>query len=289
MWNQFIVGLAVPDFLFSSACGHTCLLSALHHGYYGGPSMCQWQALYAMFGFTASIWMNVVVSHELHRLAMCTKAARTYKPHSIGRTWVIISIVYIYSLLLSFSTIWFGLPIMPGSHRGLPCLPMASSARSELFFWSIFMPLLFTLPLVISVVLLYRVHRVVMKVMIRRNQFSSITGRVSVKSLSGARGGGVSPGGRTRVLLPVVTGILRRLSSSSRFATSRSRLYANRDLLKFFARLFIVFVFMWLPCMVFIWPVVTERRGVCVYWWQYLTPAGPSLGLALPSEVRHQV
>ena len=31
--------------------------------------MCGWQSVYVIFGFSGSIWMNVVITAELHRLA----------------------------------------------------------------------------------------------------------------------------------------------------------------------------------------------------------------------------
>ena len=79
-FNVFVVGLCIPDAVFSSMCGVTCLLNYRAGEYYGGTAMCDWQSLYCVFGFAASIWMNVVVTRELHRMALCTHAMKTYHP-----------------------------------------------------------------------------------------------------------------------------------------------------------------------------------------------------------------
>ena len=103
-FNMFVVGLVIPDFVFSFSCSITCLLNYLNGGWFGGTRACDWQSLYCVFGFSASIWMNVVVTKELHRMALCTHAMRTYHPlpaREVGRR---IGLVYAAALALGLAT-----------------------------------------------------------------------------------------------------------------------------------------------------------------------------------------
>ena len=139
-FNLLVVGLVGPDFVFSSCCSITCLLNYLHGEWFGGTRACDWQSLYCIFGTSASIWMNVVVTQELYRMALRTHAMKTYNPLPTREVYRRIGIVYFAALAFSFATgpinaVIPGWPMNANAHRGLFCLPMEEDRESTLWHW----------------------------------------------------------------------------------------------------------------------------------------------------------
>lgn len=208
MFNKLVVGLAIPDLVFSGSCAVTCTLNALAGEYFGGAFACAFQSVYCIYGFTASIWMNVVITSELHRLAVCASKRTTYRALPAHKTYLRIALVYAFAMLMACA-VFYGLPIRAGAQRGLACLPMAYDLASELFFWFAIVMAMLGVPLVVIAFFLCRVHKLLL-----------------------ASG---------------------RLKATKREVKHRT---ANREVAVFFARLFVVFVGMWLPTALLIWMVV---------------------------------
>lgn len=163
MHNKFIVGLAFPDFFFSANCVYVCWQHAVHGEFYGGVTMCEWQSFFCIFGFVASIWMNVVITGELYRLAVCTAARRQYRPLNSWSIAKRISAVYLLAATLSAS-IWFGGPwARAGVQRGLACLPMPANVGQEVYFWLVTVTLMLGVPLLTIGYFLYKVHSLLLR------------------------------------------------------------------------------------------------------------------------------
>jgi len=148
-FNKMIVGLAIPDFVFSFICGIACALNAHNHSYFGGDSACNLQSVYVIFGFAGSMWMNSLIAYELRRLATSLGQGEAYLPPSGGAVVVRILCIYLLSLFIALLVVIPGVPAEAGSHRGLACLPMEYDVKSTIFHWTVTMNLMLVVPLVI--------------------------------------------------------------------------------------------------------------------------------------------
>ena len=77
-YNQYIIALVLPDVFFSGCCMVTCALNWLASTYYGGTSWCAWQSFYVVFGFSGSIWMQVVIASEIQAMVHAVHQERPY-------------------------------------------------------------------------------------------------------------------------------------------------------------------------------------------------------------------
>ena len=140
-FNRFIVALCVPDFLFSFFCIFSCFANAVNGEWFGGNAACQWQAFYCMFGLMASIWMNVVITRDLHRMALSCSKMTQYTPITLKNQAQQVGAVYAFSmsfsLLIGSGNEWVGgpLPARVNAQRGLACLPIEYSVPSTYFMW----------------------------------------------------------------------------------------------------------------------------------------------------------
>ena len=148
VFNLLIVFLCVPDFVFSSLCGVTCALSYKADEYYGGPLGCEWQAFYIIFGFTGSMWMQVVIAAELRHVLRCSHGRRAYVQPTLQQVVRRAAFVYALSLFLA-SWPFFGyiLPVRSDTASGMACVPLAYDAGSEAFFWFVYLGFVAFLPL----------------------------------------------------------------------------------------------------------------------------------------------
>ena len=62
-FNQYLVFLSFPDWVYSFFCFLTCAMSAWAGHYYSEP-MCRGQSVYMVFGTAANTWLNAVITHE---------------------------------------------------------------------------------------------------------------------------------------------------------------------------------------------------------------------------------
>ena len=135
-FNKMIVGLAVPDFIFSFSCGISCALSAHTHGFFGGDSACNLQSVYTVFGAAASMWVSSLVAHELRRLAASLGRGEAYLPPTGGAVLVRILCVYLLCLFLALLVVIPGVPAEPGYIRGFACFPIEYDLPSAIFLWT---------------------------------------------------------------------------------------------------------------------------------------------------------
>jgi hypothetical protein len=164
-FNKFIVGLVIPDFIFSFLCTLQCLANLLYGDYYGGDLNCEIQSVYAMSGMTGSIWMNVLISKDLYNLAISVTNMTAYNVPSNNIVISQILVVYAFCTLLGSLTLFgfnFNYDIIPfkaQTYKGLACLPMAYDFTSGLVFWLAYVPLVIVVPLLYVTIRLYQTRK----------------------------------------------------------------------------------------------------------------------------------
>ena len=147
VFNLLIVFLCVPDFVFSSLCGVTCALSYKADEYYGGPLGCEWQAFYVIFGFTGSMWMQVVIAAELRHVLRCSHERRAYVQPTLRQVLRRAGAVYALSLFIASWMFVDAIPLLVVAGSGMACVPLAYDVGSEAFLWCVYLGLVALLPL----------------------------------------------------------------------------------------------------------------------------------------------
>ncbi|KAG8470856.1 hypothetical protein KFE25_009277 [Diacronema lutheri] len=153
-FNHFIVGLVVPDLIFSFACIFTC---AKHVGYGDmwdghGHYWCDLQSGYTLFGAVGSMWVNVLITREVSRLAACTRDMVTFKPTPIREIWkglcLLFSATALFSAFVVFTyRVFPSFPSRSHAVRGLNCMPVEYDLPSRAFFYGVTMNVALFLPL----------------------------------------------------------------------------------------------------------------------------------------------
>jgi hypothetical protein len=144
-FNHLLIGLVVPDFLFSFLCGITCALHAAHGRWYDGEGigdgqwMCDFQSFYSVFGTAGSIWVNVLITFEMRRISRSMRSRQTYVRPTCRQIWMWLVLVYagVGALAWVLSYGYRSLPpsfaAKPESVRGLNCLPIEYDVASQRF------------------------------------------------------------------------------------------------------------------------------------------------------------
>ena len=126
-------------------CGVTCLRNALA-GHFTSVAACKFQSFYMVAAIGANAWINLMVTRQLYRMLW---AARHFRPTPQLRPHAECLGVYCYALFLATLGM-FDVPWWPHKTRltiGSACIPMDYDTKSTLFFYLIFFPLLFGIPL----------------------------------------------------------------------------------------------------------------------------------------------
>ena len=153
-FNQYIIALIIPDVFFSSSCAVTCALNWLASTYFGGPMWCSWQSFYVIFGFSGSIWMQVVIASEIRGMVHCVHEQRAYSQPTTCKVTAQVACIYALSAFwacwIFLGTAYGGpLPIKENAIGGLACMPVPYSFGSEMFLWGAFLIPVALLPLCI--------------------------------------------------------------------------------------------------------------------------------------------
>ena len=146
-FNLYLVFLTVPDLWFSTACAVTCALNAAV-GYYYSGWMCDFQAFYCAFAFTANAWLNAVTVRQVHVMLRHSHRRQRYKPPTKKRVVVHSLAVYGYSAILASLSLFHTSVHRHSPVNGLACLPIDFSTQSTLFFWLVYFWLWIGLPIV---------------------------------------------------------------------------------------------------------------------------------------------
>ena len=146
-FNNYLIYLMIPDFIFSLCCGVTCTMNAIH-GKYWASWMCDFQQFYCIFGIGSNSWLNAVVMHQLYKMMQSAHHFRHYYPPS--RIQIAKQAISVY-LFLAFLGSWGFVrnkhfPYHHGAMSGLACLPIEGDRASAFMFWFGFFPFFALIP-----------------------------------------------------------------------------------------------------------------------------------------------
>jgi hypothetical protein len=155
-FNQIVVFICLPDFIFSFSCMLTCFFNYFHGKYYyGGDLMCEIQQIYTTFGITASMWMQLLVAKELLRLLRASKKLEHFKPPTFRAVLSQVSLVYCLSLFIGLWSLVDTIPIKARPLRGLVCLAINYDTLSTAFLWLVYMPSTALIPVSVIIGLIF--------------------------------------------------------------------------------------------------------------------------------------
>jgi hypothetical protein len=159
-FNVYLIFLMIPDVLVAWICGFTCLSNAIA-GHFTSSFMCYFQSFYMIAAIGTNSWLNVCVTRQLY---IMLNAARLFQRHELPSHRQVIkeaAFVYIYSLFLA-TLAMFDAPWWPHKTRmtiGAACVPMDYDTASTVFFYCVFFPLLFGIPLAYVCWVAYQIYK----------------------------------------------------------------------------------------------------------------------------------
>jgi hypothetical protein len=211
-FNLYLAALMVPDIFFSLNCGITC---AMNHAkrMYVSVFMCKYQTFYCTFGIAGSFWLNAVVAHEVYKVLKQKPGLGVFRgPSTKGVVYKSLA-VYLFTTLVSSLPNWGVLPISGFPIRGLACIATWDNLEEELFFWFVFYPLSAGIPAVCCFYIAYRCWREKLLVVNRKGVWVQSPDDAMVRSIAYKR-----------------------------------KAREGRQLVFYFARIFLVVIAMWVPC-----------------------------------------
>ncbi|CAE8658996.1 unnamed protein product, partial [Polarella glacialis] len=162
-FNKYVVSLAFPDSVFSTCCAVTCGLHFMHGTWYGGTVHCDIQTVYAMFGVTASIWMNAVVARQIYRLADAAARQQEYAPPTSRDVMKHVLGVYTFAMVIALLPIstWPGPKANAG--LGLACLPLEADMQSTILMWTLYLPCVLVVPVILVACYFFGAYRLLLR------------------------------------------------------------------------------------------------------------------------------
>lgn len=160
-FNVYLIFLMVPDMMVAWICGFTCLTNALA-GHFTTPFMCRFQSFYMIASIGANSWLNLLITRQLYKML---DAARKFQRFPMPTKRQVIKeaiCVYIYSLFLATLGVIPSASWWPHKTRltiGAACIPMDYDYASTAFFYGVFFPLLFGIPLLYVCWAAYQIYK----------------------------------------------------------------------------------------------------------------------------------
>ncbi|CAJ1957827.1 unnamed protein product [Cylindrotheca closterium] len=147
-FNTYLLYLTAPDLAFTASCIITCSLNVSTGAFYSDAS-CTYQSFYCVFAIASSSWLNAILAWQLHKMLYCSNRAIRYHPPTRFRVSVQSLSVYAWSGFVASWAAWGAdwWPIRNGLYSGVLCLPMPYDQTSVIFFYSVFAPCVFVIPL----------------------------------------------------------------------------------------------------------------------------------------------
>lgn len=144
-FNWYLIYLITPDMMVAWICGISCLRNA-QAGHFTSVFACKFQSFYMVASIGANSWINLLVTRQLYRML---KAAQQFQPIPQPKPTQECLVVYVYAVFLA-ALAMFDAPWWPHKTRltiGAACIPMNYDTVSTIFFYCVFFPLLFGIPL----------------------------------------------------------------------------------------------------------------------------------------------
>ncbi|KAL9189548.1 hypothetical protein ACHAXT_009223 [Thalassiosira profunda] len=160
-FNQYLIGIIIPDFVMSFVCAIVCFMSAAA-GHFYSAALCRAQTWFLVFGTAGNTWMSVVILRELLRLL---SSAKQLKRYSSPTPFVVTKQCGIALLWASIVASW---GLFPESwkipHRTMPksgyvCLPVDYDLASSLFFFLVYFAALCGVPICYAIYAMIKIKR----------------------------------------------------------------------------------------------------------------------------------
>ena len=160
-FNLYLIFLLAPDTLISWICGFICLSNTLT-GHFTTPFMCRFQSFAVVTAIGANSWLNLLVTRQLYTMLNSAQHLTRYQPPTRRQVVREAVAVYVYSTLLGIvgaipSASWW--PHKTRLTIGAACVPMDYDYASTAFFYGVFFPLLFGIPLAYLLWASYQIYR----------------------------------------------------------------------------------------------------------------------------------
>ncbi|KAG8461039.1 hypothetical protein KFE25_003608 [Diacronema lutheri] len=269
-YNHLVVGLAIPDLVFSGLCGITCTLHVAHGRWYDGETigdgrgwMCDFQSFYCTFGIAGSLWVNVVVTHELSRLTRSMRSVAVPKPitlqHVYSRLGAVLALALVIAWVPNYAyLVWPSIPARAFQTRDLACLPTPYDVPSLLFYLLFTLSVMLFIPLGIIATLSVRIVRDFRELSAPAERATAKRGRRWLRS-TGRAPAAVAPTQpiAARAALSLAGRFSARVPSDGETNDRAVALVSQRServLVLFFSRLLVVLFGMWTPFFV-LWAV----------------------------------
>jgi hypothetical protein len=139
-FHLYLAFMLMADAFGNTNCHMTCLLSAIK-GEYWSESMCLFQSFYSTFLFTASSWMNALVTRQLYLMLSSASHYRRYHPPSSSQVIKEACCVYAYSAVMASAGLipydWW--PLQTATASGIGCVPLeGTTTLSKVTFYLLF-------------------------------------------------------------------------------------------------------------------------------------------------------
>lgn len=147
-FNLFLIYLMVPDCLVLWLCATSCLVNSLA-GRFTSIQHCKFQCFYLVATLSANAWLNLAITRHLLIMLQSAAQYKKYKPPSRKRVTMEALGAYGFSMFLAC---WFVIdaewwPFRTRLNSGIVCLPQDFSYMSTAFYYTIFLPVGFLIPL----------------------------------------------------------------------------------------------------------------------------------------------
>jgi hypothetical protein len=150
-FNVYLVYLMLPDVIHALTCAIQCACLA-YFGGYRSSAACRFQSIYLVFSASSNSWMNGVIAYEVHNLLKLSARRQRYFPPTHRRVSIQAAVVYTFCLFIAIlgavQIPW--LPHQTQSLKGLVCVPVETDVASTIFFWVVFFPVAFGIPILYS-------------------------------------------------------------------------------------------------------------------------------------------
>lgn len=150
-FNLFLLGLCIPDGLFSWLCAIQCMLNLINGSWNGGNFMCDYQGFYITFCLCCSTWTAMAISFQMKKMTEKIVSMQVYTPIAPTKVAKILGLVVMFAGIMAFSTQlgWMtdgALPLRNGAYHGMFCVPQEYDTASTLMLWFFYINLAIFLP-----------------------------------------------------------------------------------------------------------------------------------------------
>ena len=157
-FNMYLVYLMIPDMAFTIGCAVTCALNA-SQGHYWSERMCRAQSAYLVWGLTGNNWLNGTIAWQLHKMLRSSHRRLRYRPPTHGQVFQHAMLCYAWAAIVAS---WGVLPMAHFPHqtnalKGLACLPVEYSTTSTIFYFAVYVPAAFLIPMNYALYVLFDV------------------------------------------------------------------------------------------------------------------------------------